>query len=212
MALSFARDFYGPETSFTPLFRLLSDWDAYTQETNNKGPSQNRRVTRTFMPKFDIREVDNAFELHGELPGIARDDVSIEFTDPQTIVIRGHVERNYTSSSPNGGAIENGKTAGAITEQGESHKATVEDEKPEDQRDSDNTVAKKDSGAAATTKQQKPKERYLIQERSYGEFSRTFSIPTPIDHDAVHASFKDGVLTVVLPKAKKHQTRRIAIH
>ncbi|KAK3989200.1 putative 30 kDa heat shock protein [Cladorrhinum sp. PSN332] len=202
-----ARDFADP--SFTPLFRLLSDWDAYTQEANtNKGRAQPRRSIRTFTPKFDIREVEAAYELHGELPGISKEEINIEFSDPQTITIRGHVDRHYTSSgSPSAGGIDNSESS--------SHKAFVEDEKPEEEEEGSSTaIAKKDPNnkGSAVQKQQAPRERFLIQERSVGEFSRTFVIPTPVDHDAVHASFTNGILTVILPKAKKPQARQIAIH
>ncbi|KAK4165828.1 HSP20-like chaperone [Cladorrhinum sp. PSN259] len=206
---------YGADGSFTPLFRLLSDWDAYTQQVNKSdyGPVHARRIPRSFIPKFDLREVENAYELHGDLPGISKENINIEFPDHHTVVVRGHVEQNYTSSSPSAGAIENGKAPDAITEHGsDSHKVTVEDEKPEGE--SSPAVAKKDSkgGNAVATQKQQPRERWLIQERSVGQFSRAFTIPSPIDHDSVSAKFADGVLTIILPKAKKPQPRRIVIN
>jgi HSP20 family protein len=38
-------------------------------------------------------------------------------------------------------------------------------------------------------------------EREYGKFIRRFTMPTEIDQEKVRAEFKDGVLTVFLPKA-----------
>ena len=43
------------------------------------------------------------------------------------------------------------------------------------------------------------KENYLRRERSFGSFSRTFDLEG-IDADAISASFKNGVLTLELPK------------
>ena len=37
-------------------------------------------------------------------------------------------------------------------------------------------------------------------ERSYGSFSRTFALPGSIDADKVQAEYKDGVLTLTMPK------------
>ena len=43
-------------------------------------------------------------------------------------------------------------------------------------------------------------ENYLQIERPYGTFRRTFTIPRGIDHEGIKASYKDGVLRVVLPE------------
>ncbi|EHK96779.1 putative 30 kDa heat shock protein [Glarea lozoyensis 74030] len=48
-----------------------------------------------FCPRFDVRETASAYELHGELPGIVMRDINIEFTEDQTITIRGKIERLY---------------------------------------------------------------------------------------------------------------------
>ena len=55
-------------------------------------------------------------------------------------------------------------------------------------------------------------ESYLRRERSYGSFSRTFDLDG-IDADAVTASFKNGVLTLELPKMqqKVEEARRVEI-
>lgn len=51
-------------------------------------------------------------------------------------------------------------------------------------------------------------------ERSYGVFRRTIALPCEIDQDKVEAHFKDGVLTVSLPKTAQAQatTRAIPIN
>ncbi len=56
------------------------------------------------------------------------------------------------------------------------------------------------------------KENYLRRERTYGSFSRTFDLEG-IDAEAIEASFKDGVLTLNLPKLqpKKEEARRVDI-
>jgi HSP20 family protein len=44
-------------------------------------------------------------------------------------------------------------------------------------------------------------EKYHRLERSWGAFTRTLALPTGVDTEKVAASFKDGVLTVKMPKA-----------
>jgi HSP20 family protein len=41
---------------------------------------------------------------------------------------------------------------------------------------------------------------YYISERSYGGFTRSFTIPESVDHDHIEAALANGVLTVTLPK------------
>lgn len=213
----FPRNFYNADASFTPLFRLLDDFDNYRTEV--QGPNGGRKgrgiSSRTFNPKFDVRETENTYELHGELPGIERENITIEFTEPQTIVIRGHVERTYQSGNPPAGYVEGGKMSGAITEGGEeqqhhkAHKATVEDEASEKAKEQ-GTVAQKDEHQQERAQQ--PREKYWVSERSVGEFSRTFSFPTRVDQDNVTASLVNGVLNITVPKAKKQESRRIAVN
>lgn len=44
------------------------------------------------------------------------------------------------------------------------------------------------------------RENYVNIERSYGTFQRTFRLDTAVKHDEIKAIFKDGVLTVEVPK------------
>lgn len=50
-------------------------------------------------------------------------------------------------------------------------------------------------------------------ERAYGRFERRLSLPAEVDEDAASATFKNGVLTVTLPKTQdaRTQTKRIPI-
>ncbi|KAK4135251.1 heat shock protein 30 [Trichocladium antarcticum] len=216
----FPQSFHAPaDSSFGPLFRLLEDYDKYLGEAQTQGahepdargqkrPAQQlRSPLATFTPKFDVRETENAYELHGELPGLAREDVSIELTGPQTIVIQGRVERSYSSEPA---AADNNNTSEPTAGEGQtsrrsSYHATVEDD-PEEKRSPASTVAK-----PAGPQQAQPKTKYWLRERSVGEFSRAFTFPARVEYDDVTASLNNGVLTVTVPKAKKPVSRRIAI-
>ena len=55
------------------------------------------------------------------------------------------------------------------------------------------------------------KEQSRWVERSYGSFSRSFTLPSNADTTRVNASFKDGVLTVEIPKAEEKKPKVISI-
>lgn len=48
-------------------------------------------------------------------------------------------------------------------------------------------------------------------ERIYGSFSRTFTLPGAVKVDKVEAKFKDGVLTIKLPKVEEEKPKEIEI-
>lgn len=50
-----------------------------------------------------------------------------------------------------------------------------------------------------------------FQERGYGNFSRLMELPGAVDSDKVSAEFKNGVLTVTLPKKEEAKPRRIEV-
>lgn len=56
--------------------------------------------------------------------------------------------------------------------------------------------------------------RYHRRELSYGSFLRRFTMPSDADESKVDASFKDGVLNVVIAKSKEKsgKTKEIAVH
>ena len=55
------------------------------------------------------------------------------------------------------------------------------------------------------------KENFHRIERVYGSFHRSFSLPANVATEKADASFKDGVLTVTLPKTDEAKPRQIAI-
>ena len=54
-------------------------------------------------------------------------------------------------------------------------------------------------------------ETYYAYERSYGSFSRSFTLPEGIDADHVNAAIKDGVLTISIPKKPEVQPRKVPL-
>lgn len=53
--------------------------------------------------------------------------------------------------------------------------------------------------------------RVLLQERRYGQISRTINLPQPVDSDKVEAVYDNGVLTLTLPIAESAKPRHIPV-
>ena len=54
-------------------------------------------------------------------------------------------------------------------------------------------------------------ENFFAYERTFGNFTRAFTLPDGIVSDQVSADLKDGVLTLHIPKKPEHQPKKIAI-
>lgn len=57
-----------------------------------------------------------------------------------------------------------------------------------------------------------PAEGYLRQERRSGKFQRAFTLPVQIESNTVTATFKNGVLELVLPKAESVKPKTVKIN
>jgi HSP20 family protein len=93
-----------------------------------------------------------------------------------------------------------------VTETDKAYEITAElpgmDEKNIEVKVADDVLTIK--GEKREEKEEKNKDYYL-SERSFGSFQRSFQVPSGVDTDKVDASFKNGVLTVILPKSTEAQ-------
>jgi HSP20 family protein len=211
----FPQAYLSPEASF---LQLLSELDQPQQQKSACAPRHHKRSYQTFTPKFDVTEVEHAYELYGELPGLSQNDLSIEFTDAQTLVIKGKTERVLSGAPAATTPAEPEATKDAETSSEKSHNATVEDEYDE----ADTPLATPVSIATATaaeavaepqqqqTEAPKPKTKFWVAERRVGDFARSFSFSQRIEQDGVEASLKNGILHVVVPKSQK--SRKVAVN
>ena len=60
--------------------------------------------------------------------------------------------------------------------------------------------------------QQVKEDNYLRVERTYGSFSRSFSLPSTIDSEAIKAEYKNGVLKIELPKRAESKPKQVKIN
>ena len=93
-----------------------------------------------------------------------------------------------------------------IAEHEKAYEITVElpgmDESNVDVKFSDGTLTIK--GEKKDEREEKQKD-YHLSERRYGSFQRSFGVPDGVDADKIEAHFKNGVLTVTLPKRPEAQ-------
>jgi HSP20 family protein len=55
-------------------------------------------------------------------------------------------------------------------------------------------------------------ERFQRAERHYGSFSRSFTLPATVDATRIAASYKDGVLTITLPRREESKPKQISVN
>jgi HSP20 family protein len=116
--------------------------DVYTQQAAKSG----------IKLRTDLAEDETNVYVYAELPGIAREDVSVTITEDRALTIKGTKRRLYD--------------------------------------DAQNVVR---------------------VERSFGEFSRTIMIEQEILTDNISATFRDGVLSIVLPKPEVVRPKTVNI-
>jgi len=201
--------FFPRFNDISPLFRLADELDRAARQSHQ---------VRTFVPKFDIKESKESYELKGELPGIEQSNVNIEWSDEHTLNISGNTESRFESSN------EKTETSPEVTESEVAsdsasekyQKPSVEEEEgfekiaSPSEKPAEATVTKTET--EAVTKPSSPKSRYWVTERSVGSFQRTFRFPGRVDHDAVKAQLKNGILSIVVPKAKALEPKKITIN
>ncbi len=139
----------------------LTRWDPFQQiaELQRELDRTFRRATPDgdgrqagWMPAVDVEQTDDSIVLRMDLPGMRREDVSIEVKN-QTLIVSGERQQ----------------------EREEKH------------------------------------EGYYNRERVFGRFTRTFMLPEGVTPDDIEATFRDGVLTVRLPRPREEQPRSIEI-
>lgn len=54
-------------------------------------------------------------------------------------------------------------------------------------------------------------ESFHRMERSYGSFTRAFTLPSTVQQDKVKAKFRDGILEIMLPKAEEAKPKQIKV-
>ena len=223
MSVFFPRVAFGPARCAPLVVRNdISPFISLFNESLNDLHRATRTTRKHFNPRFDVKEAKDSYTVDAELPGVDPKDVSIEFTDEHTLTVKGHTERvtesatkatNATESQEKA-AVEDEAAGVADTASTKSHQPSVEDEEapPNSSAAPESTeTAAPAPKATEEAPEAEPRSRYWISERRVGDFSRSFEFSSRVDQDAVKASLKNGILSIVVPKAAVPESRRIQI-
>lgn len=165
-----------------------------------------RGANSHIIPRFDVCEFSDAYELHGELPGIDKKDLQIEFADAQTLLLHGVFRRSYKLDTP--------LKEPRISDQSYNDTSMAKHERNEQQDSGTKTQNRSSSkqGIEELDKKNKRNEpKFWATERVFGEFSRPFTFVNKIYHNGVTAELKDGILTVRVPKTGDSSPHKIEI-
>ncbi|CAG9940231.1 unnamed protein product [Clonostachys rosea f. rosea IK726] len=166
--------------------RLLEDITYYPCGGDNTS-TENDAIT-SLDPSFDVRELTDAYEVQGELHGLDRKDIKIEFVDSQTLIIHGKVERFYTLGGPPASIFASPSKSDVGTKK-ETHQG--------------NAIAAVPWLKAKAVDGKDP--NIWVVERSVEQFSDTFSFPHHIKQDGVVAILDGGSLNIRIPKSVNTQ-------
>jgi len=126
--------------------RLLADY-------RTRSPFGEEEMAQgAWIPAVDIYETKESIVLNVELPGVTKEDISLEVKD-STLTIKGEkkLEKNVKE------------------------------------------------------------ENFHRMERTYGSFTRAFTLPSTVQQDKVKAKFRDGILEIMLPKAEEAKPKQIKV-
>ncbi|CAO3612074.1 unnamed protein product [Mucor fragilis] len=157
--------------------------------SSSNAPSLLRSAHGVFYPTTDMVETADNYELHAELPGFDKKDIKIEMSDSNTLVISGNVAKEYKSQGPSEENTANTTAAdeASFSKQGQQLTTTAKDQEKQ--------VGKHSAG-----------HKWLVQERTSGSFIRTFTLPIAVKSETIKASYDNGILQVIIPKAENKQT------
>ena len=124
---------------WTPRSNIMNDFDKIFNNLLDKDYSLQH--SKPWNPSVDIEENETSFSLTADLPGMSKNDVSIELLD------------------------------GVLT---------IKGERSELKQDED--------------------DYFVIKERNSGSFCRSFKLPENVKEENIKASFKNGVLSMSIPK------------
>ncbi|CAN5633969.1 Hsp20/alpha crystallin family protein [soil metagenome] len=94
------------------------------------------------------------------------------------------------------------------------HEVVLKAELPDMKREDINLTF--ENGVLTLKGERKPdqevkRESFQHQERRYGTFSRSFTLPNTVDAGRISAAYKDGVLTIRLPQREEAKPKQISV-
>ena len=130
----------------------------------------------------DVREDADHIYVEAELPGFRKEDVDITLEN-NTLTITAERSEEHTN-----GRAGNGNGGGQQVQ-----------------------TARPQQAGQAHPQQGNPQGNWLLRERRYNRFQRSFTLPDSVDEQTVNAKLNDGVLTITLNKREEVKPRKISV-
>ncbi|RHZ68874.1 hypothetical protein Glove_292g46 [Diversispora epigaea] len=181
---------------FNRAFSLLEDPLFNTALRSSTRFPSSFTSTEYFRPSVDICETDKSYMVEAEVPGMKKDDLSVEFTNDNTLVLKGKIEKFTQRGDNNIRTVEatpdtaGGATPGKATDESATEGSTT-------------TVVQQQTTGEVSERSPV----YWSSERVLGNFQRSFQFPGRIDPENVKANYKDGILSIIVPKVDRHGTK-----
>jgi HSP20 family protein len=132
----------------------------------------------------DIREDDDHVYIEADLPGFRKDEIDISIDDGVLTITAEHREEAAVPAGE--------EQAGAEGQQQQQQQRQRQQSGQQDQ-------------------QQQGKGNYLLQERRYQRFVRSFTLPPNVDDQQVQAKLENGVLKITLNKREDTKPRKVQV-
>jgi HSP20 family protein len=97
----------------------------------------------------------------------------------------------------------------------DNHELVIKAELPDVKKDDIRVTFENDVLTIAGERKQETsaqREQFSRVERRFGSFSRSFTLPSTVDASGIAASYKDGVLTIRLPRREEAKPKQITVN
>jgi HSP20 family protein len=146
------------------------------------------------MMPIDMYEQDDALVVKTALPGIKPEDVDIR-VEGDTLTITGEMKSDQEQPQ----AAQTTTTQQPAQTQPKSQKNTEQDGQTQ-------------AMTSGTERgMQQGQRNWYMREQRYARYSRSITLPFPVNEEQAEATFNQGMLTLRLPKAEKARAKRISI-
>jgi HSP20 family molecular chaperone IbpA len=172
------------------------------------------------QPNVDFRETKKNYVIEAELPGAKKEDIQIECMDHRTLVIQGRIGgARHSGEEGEGEAMASGDQGGEQQKIDHPSKLNIDESDgvvPTNAEKAERNQASKLMRQSMTGEVQHKGEEgndggvpstLWHSERFTGVFHRSFTFPEPFDPQKIQASYKQGLLSILVPKAERKGIR-----
>lgn len=210
---------HSTDHEFTSLLRIIEDF------AHRRHPY--RKPFAPFVPRFDLEEHADTYELYGDFPGVKKEDIHVSVVDNGRIEIRGLIRHIYTNigkevEDPSHNMAVEGME-GAKQKIADAAQAIVGNQSAASASTSRHAVPRIEERTAAADAEAHSQQLHkvdkhgnrikeIIKERQEGEFHRIFHFPQPVElGNGVVARMNNGVLHVTIARGPAPAAKKVDI-